>query len=79
MTKEYVEERYNLLFELYGVQSRGWSMLHEQFNRYVFCEGNRKALIAEYIVWGDDEPKTIEQISYAEYDVIKPYLIKEGE
>lgn len=25
MTKEYVEERYNLLFELYGVQSRGWS------------------------------------------------------
>lgn len=35
MTKEYVEERYNLLFELYGVQSRGWSMLHEQFNRYV--------------------------------------------
>lgn len=23
MTKEYVEERYNLLFELYGVQSRG--------------------------------------------------------
>lgn len=46
MTKEYVEERYNLLFELYGVQSRGWSMLHEQ-------------------------------ISYKEYAVIKPYLIKE--
>lgn len=31
------------------------------------------------IVWGNDEPKTIEQISYAEYAVIKPYLIKEGE
>ena len=29
------------------------------------------------IVWG--EPKTIEQISYKEYAVIKPYLIKEGE
>lgn len=28
------------------------------------------------IVWGDGQPKTIEQISYAEYDVIKPYLIK---
>ena len=51
MTKEYVKERYNLLFELYGVQSRG----------------------------GDGQPKTIEQISYAEYAVIKPYLIKEGE
>lgn len=53
MTKEYVEERYNLLFELYGVQSRGWSMLHEQFNRYVFYPDNRKSLIAEYLVWED--------------------------
>lgn len=25
------------------------------------------------------QPKTIEQISYREYAVIKPYLIKEGE
>lgn len=48
MTKEYVKERYNLLFELYGVQSR---VLHEQFNRYVFCPDNRKSLIAEYLVW----------------------------
>lgn len=79
MTKEYVEERYNLLFELYGVQSRGWSMLHEQFNRYVFCPDNRKSLIAEYLVWGDGTPKTIEQISYKEYAVIKLYLIKEGD
>lgn len=53
MTKEYVKERYNLLFELYGVQSRGWSMLHEQFNRCVFCPDNRKSLIAEYLVWED--------------------------
>lgn len=30
------------------------------------------------IVWGDGQPKTIEQISYKEYAVIKPYLIKEG-
>lgn len=53
MTKEYVEERYNLLFELYGVQSRGWSMLHEQFNKYVFCSDNRNSLIVEYLVWED--------------------------
>lgn len=31
------------------------------------------------IVWGDGTPKTIEQISYKEYAVIKPYLIKEGD
>ena len=78
MTKEYVEERYNLLFELYGVQSRGWSMLHEQFNRYVFCLKARLCDV-KIIVWGDGTPKTIEQISYKEYAVIKPYLIKEGE
>ena len=28
------------------------------------------------IVWNDNEPKTIEQISYNEYAIIKPYLIK---
>lgn len=33
----------------------------------------------EIIVWGDGTPKTIEQIGYKEYAVIKPYLIKEGE
>lgn len=49
--KQYLEKRYELLFELYGVQSSGWSMLHERFNRYVFCEDNRKALIAEYLTW----------------------------
>jgi hypothetical protein len=47
-TKESVERQYELLKELYGIQSSGWSMLHERFNRYVFCEANRKSLIAEY-------------------------------
>ena len=50
VTKESVKRQYELLFELYGVQSGGWSMLHERFNRYVFCEANRKPLIAEYIM-----------------------------
>lgn len=65
MTKEYVEERYNLLFELYGVQSRGWFKAR-------LCD-------IKIIVWGDGTPKTIEQISYKEHAVIKPYLIKEGD
>lgn len=50
-TKESVERQYELLKELYGIQSSGWSMLHERFNRYVFCEANRKSLIGEYLVW----------------------------
>lgn len=31
------------------------------------------------IVWGNGEPKTIEQADYNEYAIIEPYLIKEGE
>lgn len=31
------------------------------------------------IVWGNGEPKTIEQVSYNEYNIIEPYLVKEGE
>lgn len=50
-TKESVERQYELLEELYGIQSSGWSMLHERFNRYVFCEANRKSLIGEYLEW----------------------------
>jgi hypothetical protein len=50
-TKESVERQYELLKEFYGIQSSGWSMLHERFNRYVFCEANRKSLIAEYLMW----------------------------
>lgn len=38
MTKEYVEERYNLLFELYGVQSRGWSMLQSNLIDTCFAQ-----------------------------------------
>ena len=56
-TKESVERQYELLKELYGIQSSGWSMLHERFNRYVFCEANRKSLIAEYLMWEEDAKK----------------------
>lgn len=28
------------------------------------------------IVWGNGEPKTIEQVSYNEYNIIEPYLVK---
>ena len=44
-------------------------------------KGVHKAKLCDVkiIVWGDGTPKTIEQISYKEYAVIKPYLIKEGD
>lgn len=44
-------------------------------------KGGYKARLCDVkiIVWGDGTPKTIEQISYKEYAVIKLCLIKEGE
>lgn len=37
------------------------------------------SMIEKIIVWGNGEPKTIEQVSYNEYNIIEPYLVKEGE
>lgn len=70
-TKESVERQYELLKELYGIQSSGWSMLHERFNRYVFCEANRKSLIGEYLVWEEfvEEAKRFDVVYY--YGVLK--------
>lgn len=74
--KKYITEQYELLFKLYGVQSSGWSMLHEQFNRYVFCAANRKSLIAEYLVWEEfvEEAKKLGVVYYYGIDLfLKEY------
>ena len=75
-TKESVERQYELLKELYGIQSSGWSMLHERFNRYVFCEANRKSLIAEYLMWEEfvEEAKRFDVVYYYGIDLfLKEY------
>lgn len=66
----------NQLKELYGIQSSGWSMLHERFNRYVFCEANRKSLIAEYLMWEEfvEDAKKLGVIYYYGIDLfLKEY------
>lgn len=75
-TKESVERQYELLKELYGIQSSGWSMLHERFNRYVFCEANRKSLIAEYLMWEEfvEDAKKFGVVYYYRIDLfLKEY------
>lgn len=57
--------------ELYGIQSSGWSMLHERFNRYVFCEANRKSLIGEYLVWVVEEAKRLDVVYYYGIDLLQ--------
>ena len=36
-----LEREYQLMFELYGVQSRMWSMLYENYSNAVFCPEKR--------------------------------------
>lgn len=51
--KEQLKAEYELLKEIYGVSSRCWDMIHENFSRYSFCPQNRKSLISEYLTWED--------------------------
>lgn len=51
--KERVEEEYQLLMEIYGVDSNCWSMMHESFSSSSFCPKNRKSFISEYLAWED--------------------------
>lgn len=51
--QEQLKEEYKLLKELYGINSRCWSMIHESFSKYSFCKENRKSLISEYLTWED--------------------------
>lgn len=77
-TKESVERQYELLKELYGIQSDDWSMLHERFNRYVFCEANCKSLIAEYLMWEEfvEDAKKLGVVYYYGIDLfLKEYKI----
>lgn len=65
-----MEKQYKLLYEFYEVQSRSWSMLHEQFNAYVFCEANRRSIIAEYLTWEEfvEAAKELNIVYYAGID-----------
>lgn len=46
-----LKEEYRLMFELYGVKSGLWSMLHENYSSIAFCPENRKTFIQEYLAW----------------------------
>lgn len=51
--KEQLKEEYELLKEIYGINSSCWDMIHTNFSRYSFCPQNRKSLISEYLAWED--------------------------
>lgn len=69
--QEYIKERYELLSKLYGLKSSLWSQIHECYSPSMFCEDNRKSLIAEYLEWEDfvEDAKDVNFIYYYGIDV----------
>ena len=47
--KQRLEEQYKLLVSLYGINSRLWDDTYMRFSRYVFCDANKKSIIAMYL------------------------------
>ena len=47
--KQSLEEQYELLFSLYGIGSRMWADMYTRFSSYVFCDANKKGIIAMYL------------------------------
>ena len=49
--KQKVEEEYEQLTKLYGLNSSCWDMLHIHYSQHTFCPANRKSFILEYLTW----------------------------
>lgn len=47
--KQRLEEQYELLIVLYGIGNRLWNDMYGRFNSYVFCDANKKSIIAMYL------------------------------
>lgn len=47
--KQRLEEQYELLVTLYGIGGRLWGDMYGRFNSYVFCDANKKGIIAMYL------------------------------
>lgn len=48
-----MKEEYEHLKALFGINSRTWSMLHENYSSFIFCDANKKDFIAEYLLLED--------------------------
>lgn len=46
-----LEEEYERLKALFGLDSGCWDMLHLNFSRCAFCPKNQASFIAEYLLW----------------------------
>ena len=51
--KQAIEEEYEQLTKLYGLNSRCWDMLRTHYSPYAFFFFFIKTFISEYLVWED--------------------------
>lgn len=70
---EHLEREYYVLYKYFGVYSSSWSMLHESFSPYVFCDANKKRFISEYLIW-EDFVERAKKVNFVYYYGIDDFL-----
>lgn len=53
INKKRLHDEYKHLQEVFGAKGGLWTSMMTHFSPAVFCEGNRAAIIAEYLIWKD--------------------------
>lgn len=70
-----VEEKYNLLIATFDVNCPEWKIVHTKYTPFMFCIANRKAIIAEYLIW-EEFVKGAKAINF-EYDPLIDSFLNE--
>lgn len=68
-----MEREYQALYQLFGVASSCWDMIHQKYSQYVFCPENRKDLVAEYLLW-EDFVERAKEVNFTYYYGIDNFL-----
>lgn len=73
MTKKELKREYDALCVLFGVGSGCWTMLYEKFSPFVFCDANKKDIIAEYLMW-ENFVERAKEVNFVYYFGIDTFL-----
>lgn len=73
MTKKELKRDYDRLCSLFGVKSGLWSMLYERFSPFIFCDSNKKYIIAQYLMW-EDFVESAKKVDFIYYHGIDDFL-----
>ena len=73
MNYEKMEKEYHDLCTTFGVYSGLWSMIHENFSPFIFCDANKKSFIAEYLIW-ENFVERAKEVNFVYYYGIDDFL-----